>query len=288
MVRTVCIVGIGLIGGSLAAGLRKHQWCESVIGIDANQKALDDAIQLNIIDEGYKDIASCPVVPDVLVIAVPVLKIKDVFESITPWIDRCQAITDVGSTKQNVVDAFNDTFPSKHSSVRFVPGHPIAGREKSGVTAAVADLFVDRKVILTPMDNVDEQSVKLVSEMWEQVGAHVELLNPKEHDTILAATSHLPHALAFSLVHCLSTQSHTPEIFRYAAGGFADFSRIASSDPVVWREICLANRNELLNAITHFDQSLQQMRTCLEDNDGDALEKIFSDAKNARDRYANS
>ena len=287
MVKTICVIGVGLIGGSLACGLRKQNWCESIIGIDIHQHAIGEAIKLNVIDVGYTSIDDCPVVPDIVVIAVPVLKVTGVFQQLQPWIDQCKAITDVSSTKQSVIDDFNQVFPGKISHC-FVPGHPIAGREQSGVNAAIDDLFNDRKVILTPVKQTNKDSLELVTDMWEQVGAHVEQLEAQDHDQILAVTSHLPHALAFSLVHCLSTQSHTQEIFRYAAGGFADFTRIASSDPIVWRDICLANREELLNALSHFDKSLKQLRGALETSDGNVLEDIFIDAKNARDKYTHS
>ncbi|MFK8027442.1 MAG: prephenate dehydrogenase [Gammaproteobacteria bacterium] len=285
MVKTICIIGVGLIGGSLASGLRKQNWCESVVGIDQQQHAIDEAMRLGVIDDGYTSVSDCPVVPDLVVIAVPVLNIAAIFEQLTPWLDKCMAITDVSSTKQSVIDDFNRVFPDLLSHC-FVPGHPIAGREQSGVGAAIDDLFNHRKVILTPVEQTAKNSLSLVTDMWQQVGANVEQLEAKVHDQILAATSHLPHALAFSLVHCLSTQSHTEEIFRYAAGGFADFTRIASSDPTVWRDICLSNREELLEALSHFDKSLQQLRDGLQASDGNALEKIFIDAKNARDKYS--
>lgn len=287
MVKTICVIGVGLIGGSLACGLRKQNWCESIIGIDVHQDTINEAIKLKVIDAGYTSVDECPVVPDVVVIAVPVLKVANVLQQLQPWVDKCKAITDVSSTKQSVIDDFNHVFPNMRSHC-FVPGHPIAGRELSGVNAAMGDLFERRKVILTPMEQTHKDSLKLVADMWKQVGANVEQLNAQDHDQILAATSHLPHALAFSLVHCLSTQSHTQEIFRYAAGGFADFTRIASSDPAVWRDICLANREQLLNALSHFDESLKQLRDSLETSDGNALEEIFIDAKKARDKYTDS
>lgn len=287
MIRTLCVIGVGLIGGSLARGLRKQHWCQSIIGIDANQQAIDEALALGVIDAGYTSIEQCAEAPDVIVIAVPVLKVASVFEQLKPWASQCTAMTDVCSTKENIINDFKQVFGAQESTC-FVPGHPIAGRERSGVSASMDDLYQQRKVILTPMENSREDSINLITEMWQQVGAHVEHLNPHEHDKILAATSHLPHALAFSLVHCLSTQSHTDEIFRYAAGGFADFTRIASSDPVVWREICLANRKELLEALDHFDTSLQRLRDSLNAGDGEAVEEIFTQAKAARDRYTNS
>jgi prephenate dehydrogenase len=147
MVKTMCVIGVGLIGGSLACGLRKHHWCESIIGIDAQQTTINEAIRLNVIDAGYTSIDDCPVIPDIVVIAVPVLKIANVFQQLKPWINKCKAITDVSSTKQSVIDDFNQVFPEQSSNC-FVPGHPIAGRERSGVNAAIDNLFDARKVIL--------------------------------------------------------------------------------------------------------------------------------------------
>ncbi len=287
MIKTLCVIGVGLIGGSLALGLRKKNWCQTIVGIDANQKTIDAALAQNVIDVGYTSVKQCPQVPDVVVIAVPVLQIVDVFRHMKAWMPQCLAVTDVCSTKKSIIDDYQQIFVDEISTC-FVPGHPIAGRELSGVSAALDDLFDHRKVILTPMNKTREESLNLVAEMWQQVGADVEHLDAEDHDKILAATSHLPHALAYSLVHCLSTQSHTDEIFRYAAGGFADFTRIASSDPIVWREICLANRKELLAALDHFDTSLQHLRDSLRNNNGDALQEIFTQAKAARDRYKNS
>lgn len=286
-IKTLCVIGIGLIGGSLARSLRKHDWCQSIVAIDTNQNALEQALALKLIDQGYTEISQCPIVPDVIVIAVPVLRVAEVFKQLESWLSECAAITDVSSTKQNIIDDYLKIYSDKEPSC-FVPAHPIAGSECSGVEASVEDLFENRKVILTPIHNTREDSLELVTQMWQQAGAHIELLSADEHDKILAATSHLPHAIAYSLVHCLSTHKHTDEIFRYAAGGFADFTRIASSDPVVWREICLANRKQLLAALEHFDSSLQRLRDSLKDGDGDAIQQIFSEAKAARDRYSHS
>lgn len=284
-IDTLCIIGVGLIGGSLAASLRQSGWCQSVIGIDTNQQALEDALDLQIIDQAYASVQDCQQVPDVVVIAVPVLRVASVFEQLAPWLTQCRAITDVGSTKQNIIEDFQHAFPQLNAHC-FVPGHPIAGREQCGVKAALADLFVQRKVILTPLPGSREDSVVLVTQMWEQAGAHVEQLSAADHDQILAATSHLPHALAFALVHCLSSQSYSQEVFRYAAGGFADFTRIASSDPLVWREICLANREPLLQALEQFDLSMRQLKDSLAAGNGDELEAIFLQAKKARDTYS--
>ena len=284
MKRTVAIIGVGLIGGSLASGLRKSTWCENIIGIDANPDAIQAAQQLNIINQGFSSVSQCEQVPDVVVIAVPVMKVGTICALIKPWFETAAAITDVASVKQSVIDDVKAVF-NGHLPNNFIPGHPIAGLEKSGVRASKCDLFEGRKVILTPFEQASAESIRLVTSMWEQVGASIETMSAQVHDKILASTSHLPHALAYSLVHCLARQSHTEEIFRYAASGFADFSRIASSDPELWKEICMANRNELLAAIEQFELCLKDLHESLINNDGDRIQEIFYDAKSARDRF---
>lgn len=283
-INTVCIIGMGLIGGSLARSLRDHSWCKRIIGIDKNTQSLQEAKQLDLIDEGFEDVAQCQVVPELVVIAVPMTSMSAVLVSIHAWFDSALAITDVGSTKVSVLRDLETQFEGQIPT-NFVPGHPIAGREKSGVLAAVSGLFAERKVLLTPVDGTRFDSIQVVTEMWQQAGAEVEHIQAQAHDKILAATSHLPHALAYALVHCLSTQTHTPEIFRYAAGGFADFTRIASSDPEVWRDICLSNRDEILQALQEFDQTLKQLKTSLENKDGVALQEMFAVAKKSRDQF---
>lgn len=283
-INTVCIIGVGLIGGSLAKALRDQSWCDRIIGVDKNIQSLHEAKQLKLIDEGFNDVAQCKVVPELVVIAVPVKSVSAVLSSIHNWFDDALAITDVGSTKTSVLEDLKAQFDGQIPT-NFVAGHPIAGREKNGVLAAVSDLFVNRKVLLTPVENTRADSIHLVTEMWQQAGAEVEHIQAQTHDKILAATSHLPHALAYALVHCLSTQTHTPEIFRYAAGGFADFTRIASSDPVLWRDICLSNRDEILQALQAFDDTLKQLKTSLANKDGDALQAMFAVAKKSRDQF---
>ena len=286
MNKTICIIGVGLIGGSLAASLRRTNACEQIIGIDQDPVTLQNAKSLQIIDSAYASVSECDEAPDLVVIAVPMSFVRGVMLELKEWFKSCEAITDVGSTKKSVHEDLLNIFDGQLPS-NFVAGHPIAGREKNGVLAAIDDLFIKRKVILTPFDNTAETSVEQIKTMWETVGAYVETMDMQTHDKILAATSHLPHALAYALVYCLSTQNHTSEIFRYAAGGFADFTRIASSDPIVWRDICLANRDEILQAINEFDNSLKTLCTSLENSDGAALEKIFTDAKTARDQFCN-
>ena len=283
-IDSLCVIGLGLIGGSLVAALRGANPSLKLIAIDHDADTLQSAKSSGLIDEGYRSVDELSDIPQVAVVAVPVAAMRSVFAEIKPWFQRCLAITDVGSTKQSVLDDLATVLSPEQSSC-FVPGHPIAGREQSGLTAALSDLFQGCRVILTPTEKTRTKSTAIVTQLWQQVGAEVEELSPDEHDEILAATSHLPHALAFSLVRCLTQKHDGQEIFRYAAGGFADFSRIASSDPALWRGICLANKDALLRAINLFEEQLSELKSNLDTADGDALETMFRVAKTARDQY---
>ena len=286
MIESVGIIGVGMIGGSLAHALRAQQVCQKIIGIDADTDALAWALNANLIEQGWQQVADCPEVPQVVIICVPVASMRTVFAACQDWFRQCTAITDVGSTKQSVIadlQAACSPLPTN-----FVPAHPIAGREQSGVQAAVPDLFTGKKVLVTPTAETSPESLMQITELWQQIGAEVEYMNADRHDQILAATSHLPHALAFALVACLAEQTETPEIFRYAAGGFSDFTRIASSDPALWRDICIANQPALTAAIERFEETLKKLRVGLQTQDADALQSMFQNAKNARDKFTQS
>ena len=283
-IDSLCVIGLGLIGGSLAAALRSANPSLKLIAIDRDAETLRSAKSSGLIDEGYTSVGELSDIPQLVVVAVPVAAMRAVFAEIKPWFQHCLAITDVASTKQSVLDDLATVLSPEQSSC-FVPGHPIAGREQSGLAAALSDLFQQRRVILTPTEKTRSKSIAIVHQLWQQTGAEVEELSPREHDEILAATSHLPHALAFSLVHCLTQKADGQEIFRYAAGCFADFSRIASSDPALLRGICLANKDALVRAISLFEDQLAELKSNLVAADGDALEAIFSAAKLARDQY---
>jgi prephenate dehydrogenase len=209
---------------------------------------------------------------------------QGVFERIAPRLAPNTIVTDVGSSKASVVAAARKAFGTLPPT--FVPGHPIAGTEKSGVEASFAELFQQRKVILTPLPETQPNAVAQVRELWEATGAQVVEMTVEHHDQVLAATSHLPHVLAFTLVHCLARLDDSREIFNYAAGGFRDFTRIASSDPRMWHDICLANRDELLGVIRKFGIELEQVAQALRNGDGESLLKVFEQAKEARDRFA--
>jgi prephenate dehydrogenase len=256
MIERLCIIGTGLIGGSLARGLRAAGQVKTIVGCSRNEKNLQQAVALGVIDEFSLDVVAAVTNADVIVIAVPVGAIGSIFEKIKGHIKADAVITDVGSTKSSVVDAAKAVFGVAPSG--FVPGHPIAGTEKSGIESSFAELFIDRRVILTPLDSSRPDAIETVRNMWQACGAQVVELGVEHHDEVLAATSHLPHILAYALVDTLARMHEHQEIFNFAAGGFRDFTRIASSDPLMWHDICLANRDALLVMLRRFSNDLKE------------------------------
>lgn len=283
LIQRLAIIGVGLIGGSLARALRQKRQCRSVIGFGRNTGRLEKAVALGVIDEYSLTVASAVRDADMVVLATPLNTTAALLHSMHNYLGKETIITDVGSAKGSVVDAARKSL-GDHMP-RFVPGHPIAGRETSGVEASVPDLFESHRVILTPLPENSVQALEQVTKMWEITGAEVVHMDVEQHDNILAATSHLPHMLAYALVDCLAGMKNNEDIFRFAAGGFADFTRIASSDPQMWHDICIANRQHLLEALGHFDRYLDQIRLAIEKDDSKALLEIFTRAKTARDQF---
>ena len=245
--------------------------------------SLRRAVELGVIDRYEKDPGRAVRDADIIVIAVPLGAVEQVLRAISPHLKEDAVITDVGSAKGSVVAAAQAVFGEVPA--RFVPGHPIAGTEKNGVEASLVDLFQKRRVILTPLPQTAAPALAMVREMWRQAGAEVVEMSVDHHDEILAATSHLPHMLAFALVDTLARMHEQAEIFRYAAGGFRDFTRIASSDPVMWRDICLANREAVVTMIDRFQGDLAVLREAILAGDSGRIEEIFKRAKAARDKY---
>ena len=281
MIKRLTIFGVGLIGGSLALALRKANYCGTIVGCSRSKKHLERAVELGVIDSYSLDPKEAVEGSDVILLAVPMGAMETVLRDIAGALSPDAIVTDAGSSKASVVQAAERVFTSVPDF--FVPAHPIAGREKSGVEAAVVDLFVDHKVILTPVANTCQKAIERVTEMWEVAGAQVKLLGVEQHDLVLAATSHLPHVLAYSLVDTLTRTDYVDEIFQFAAGGFRDFSRIASSDPVMWRDICLENKGAVLNALDAFQANLASLRSKIEQSDAEGLLKTFAHAKTTRD-----
>ncbi|MDO6562768.1 bifunctional prephenate dehydrogenase/3-phosphoshikimate 1-carboxyvinyltransferase [Amphritea sp. 1_MG-2023] len=280
----VLVIGLGLIGGSLASALRSHRICRTVIGYDRDSEEMATGLRLGIIDVAAEDLLMEAAQADVIVLAVPVKAIESVLAELLPVLRTETIITDVGSVKGNVVKSAKALFGEVPP--RFIPGHPIAGSEKSGITAADATLFEHHKVILTPLPQSDREAVTLIARMWQTVGAEVLQMDVARHDEVLAATSHLPHLLAFSLVDTLAREQDCTEIFRYAAGGFRDFTRVAASDPTMWHDIGLANKSAILQKIDEFSAGVQRLRDAIETEESQAMLGIFTRAKAAREHFS--
>ena len=278
------VVGLGLIGGSFAKGLRERGLCREVVGVDLDAESRRLAVQLGVVDRCESDLAAACQGADVIQLAVPILAMEKVLAQLAALDLGNAVLTDVGSAKGNVVRAARLAFSGK--AVRLVPGHPIAGSEQSGVEAANAELFRRHKVILTPCEHSDEAALALVEGLWRELGADVEAMEVEHHDQVLAATSHLPHLLAFTLVDSLAKRSENLEIFRYAAGGFRDFTRIAGSDPVMWHDIFLANREAVLRTLDTFRDDLDALRDAVDAGDGHQLLGVFTRARVAREHFS--
>jgi len=281
--NTALIIGLGLIGGSLAKALRQGSFADTVLGFDTTDSELEAALSLGVIDRIPQSLEAAVAESDLIVLAVPVNSTEQVLRSIKPHLRDDVVISDVGSTKGSVMQAVAKVFG--HLPSFFVAGHPIAGSEKSGVAAANAQLFARHKVIVTPHDLASREAEALISRMWQSVGAEVISMGVEKHDQVLAATSHLPHILAFSLVDTLAKESENWEIFRYAAGGFRDFTRIAASDPRMWGDICSANKEALLDRLDTFTEGLATLREAIEQEDDTAIRGIFTRAKSAREHF---
>ncbi|MDO8826271.1 prephenate dehydrogenase/arogenate dehydrogenase family protein [Methylophaga sp.] len=285
MIKNLAILGVGLIGGSLALALKKAGLVEQVTGYSRSKEARDEALTLGIIDNAAESLAEAVADADMVFVAVPMGAMRAVFEQIAPHLKPQAIVTDGGSAKQQVVDGARQALGEKFNL--FVPGHPIAGTEKSGPSAAFAELYQQHRVVLTPVAETDKNALEQVRQMWQQAGADVFEMDVEHHDVVLAATSHLPHVLAFNLVGMLAKREDCDEVLRYAAGGFRDFSRIASSDAVMWRDICLGNRNAILELLQQYRSGLDQIEQAIRQDDGDFLIDVFGRAKRARDsRFA--
>jgi prephenate dehydrogenase len=278
----IVIIGLGLIGSSIARALKTKQAVETIVGIDNNPDMLMDGQTLGVIDEiGTIDGASFENA-DIVIISVPMGAIDSIVSQALPLISADTVITDVASAKQSVVDAFRATTDGK-TPTNFVPGHPISGTEHNGVRAGFATLFENRACVLTPLPSTDSTAMTTVQTMWEICGAKVATMDISHHDSLFAATSHLPHMLAYTLVDALAKKSDKQEIFKFAAGGFRDFTRIASSDPIMWRDVALLNKTAILEMLAVYRQELDELTADIKNNNAAAIEARFRNAKAARD-----
>lgn len=279
-INKICIIGTGLIGASLALALKRSGYIGEISGCARTRQTADRAIELGVVDSATTDCVAAVQGADMVVLAVPMKGMLPVLEQIAPHIDPGTIITDGGSVKSSFVEDARSTLGSL---TRVVPGHPIAGKEFSGVDAGDASLYNGQLVILTPLPETEQSATAIVSAMWQQCGARVEELDCTHHDRVLAATSHVPHVMAFALVDLLSSHQSREEVFRYSAGGFRDFTRIASGDPVMWKDICLTNREPINEILLSVISQLEIAREHISEGNGEVLESMFRNAKTTRD-----
>ncbi len=285
MFKRVCVIGVGLIGGSIAKAARVNELVGTFVGFGRidDVENLQLAKDLNVIDEFYTDIETAVKAADCVIIATPVVATESILRLLKPFWSDNTIYFDVGSTKGNVIDAAKAVFGFVPNN--FIPAHPIAGAENSGVGAALVDLFVNKRLIITPVENTNAAALHKTKLFWEKIGAIVSIMDVRQHDSVLAATSHLPHLLAFALVDMLGQRDEQEDIFKYAAGGFRDFTRIASSDPTMWQAICAANKSELLPLLDQFKDELTKIEQLLETDNYTQLFELFSYANTARQRF---
>ena len=286
--RKVVICGVGLIGGSFALALKAAGQAggapaPQIVGLDRDAEALRLALTLGVIDRADSDIGAALRDADLVMLAVPVAQMEAVLREMAPHLAAATLISDAGSTKQDVIAAAQRCLGAK--AAQFIPGHPIAGAEKSGVAAANAELYRGKRVVLTPLAENRPADIERLSAAWQACGAVVGQLSPLVHDQTFAAVSHLPHLLAYALVHELAGRADSERLFSFAAGGFKDFTRIASSHPEMWRDICVANRAPLIDELDAFLARLLRIRVMLAAADAPALESMFAAARVARDTW---
>ncbi len=284
-VERIAIVGLGLIGGSIARGLRDAGYAGHLSGAVVQTQDAKRAVELGLVDDCHTAIGPAVAAAGLIVVATPPCALDDVLSEIAAARRPGSVVTDTGSSKASVVAAAQRVFDDG-AMTHFVPGHPIAGTENNGIEAGFATLFTSRRTILTPNEQTDAGAVATVEAMWAALGARVSRMTVAHHDEVLAATSHLPHVLAYTLVDTLAAMAERTEIFAYAAGGFADFTRIASSDPALWRDIVTANRTPVLHTLDAYMDRLQQVRAAIAAGDDSRLHEIFERAKTARDGFA--
>ena len=276
----LAVIGVGMIGGSLSLGLKKRRLVDRVIGYGRNHENLERARELGVIDEIAASASRAAEAADMLVLATPVGVMGEIMAQIRPALRDDAVVTDVGSVKQGVVDAARAHLGT--SLRRFVPAHPVAGKEHSGVGAAVSDLYVQHQVALVPLEETDADALARVERMWRELGADIVRMEVAEHDRVLAMTSHLPHLLAYMMVNYFAAGEDREKCYEMVGGGFYDFARIASSDPVMWRDICLMNRDAILAHIRGYRAQLRTVEAIVEEDDGQELESLFAAAREAR------
>lgn len=282
--KKIVIFGVGLIGGSVALALKKATTNLQIVGVGRSTESLQTALTLGVIDVASTNIADAISDADLILIATPVAQTPGILKAIKPHLNSGTIITDAGSTKSDVLAYAQDVLGEQ--AKQFVGGHPIAGAEKSGVSAATADLYQKKNVVLTPIQDNSAEAIELVKNLWQSCGANVSEMSAATHDSIFAAVSHLPHLLAFALVDDIASRPNAEQLFGFAASGFRDFTRIAGSHPEMWRDISIANKTALLSELSTYQAELAQLKQLLENADGSGLQALFERASTARNAWA--
>lgn len=283
MLNKIAIFGVGLIGGSFALALKRAGAVEQVVGVGRSAASLERALELGIIDSVCTRVAEAVDGADLVLVAAPVAQTQTILAAVEPHLASGTVVTDAGSTKSDVVASAYAALGSKVA--QFVPGHPIAGREQNGPDAAIPDLYVGKKTVLTPLPENSAGDVERVAAAWKRCGAIIHRLSAQEHDRVFAAVSHLPHLLAYALVDDIARKPHADLLFQYAASGFRDFTRIAGSSPEMWRDISMANQTALLGELDAYMAQLGQLRERLAKGDASGLEAVYANAQHARQNW---
>ncbi|MSQ80536.1 MAG: prephenate dehydrogenase/arogenate dehydrogenase family protein [Candidatus Methylopumilus sp.] len=280
----ILIFGVGLIGGSIALAAKKSAFASDVVGVGRNKDNLYDAIKLKLIDRISDDLKKDIAEAHIIVIASPVAQFPSILKTIQPHLSSHTIITDVGSTKTDVIKSAKEILGLQYS--QFIGGHPIAGSEKHGAISAHIDLFKNKNVILTPDEDTSSQAKETIETLWKNAGAVVSNMSYVDHDKIFSTISHLPHLLAFSLVDMITQRANANELLKFAASGFKDFTRIAASSPEMWKDITLANKKFILEDIKHFENEIKLLKEAIEHEDIKKILTLFENASKTRNKWS--
>ena len=285
--QNIVIIGFGLIGSSIARAVKEASPNTNITAYDSNHEYLDYAVDNDIADSGYDYPDTYLAEADLVVLCTPVGQMEKIAQSIAPFLTKKNVISDVGSVKQSVIDHVSAALPYPEM---FVPAHPISGAEKSGPSAGFASLFKDRWAIITPTEMTDLKAIESVTALWEICGANIDFMEPKHHDLVLAITSHLPHLIAYSIVGTASNLAEDlqREVIKYSAGGFRDFTRIAGSEPTMWRDIFLENKESVLDVLQRFHEDLSELQKAIRQDKGDMLQDHFTKTRKIRNAVIDS
>ncbi|MCF7529073.1 prephenate dehydrogenase [Neisseria lisongii] len=283
-VKQITLIGVGLIGGSFVLDLKRLGLVEKIIGVDVNPDNLERALERKVIDAASVHLNADSITGSELVLlATPVSTLPQICDTIRPFLSPQAIVSDVGSTKQSAIDAFRRHLPDHLPHC--VAAHPIAGSDRSGALAAQFGLYRNKKLIITPHGQENSESIARIETLWQAVGAETHRLSAADHDAVFAAVSHMPHLAAFAYVHEIFDHPDGQTYLQFAASGFRDFTRIASSHPAIWTDICLANKNSLTDLIDGLQNQLQRVRTMLQKEDRAALYRYFDEARQTRDDW---